>query len=705
MIERTSRLYTFFDLGPADLCNIHKQLTSSKTDVGTFLYFTGVDTSNSASIAAHLQSLSNLITSKPQYWFGEKKSWKVPDLTYCCYNAFSKVDMRVTVHIPGRFENQIINNDGKLLNGISDDELDGLWLETFVSSIVRCLIDNDEEDSNKIGGLVEVRKQNPFPNKAILSSFLSGFESLFFDGPKLGCNIEIPQPTLVSNYLVDGFMKAIEITQLYDKGLEILNRLFKKEPSVISLISQLYLWKDEEIKAVQTMNEGIQLNERDSDLLLLQSQFCIDKKKYEIALHLAKQAVKASPADFKTWSMLVKVYTKLNDFENALLTLNSCPMNSHKEKFVLKRVVPLKNANDELHLPSPVDVVLSEVSNLLSNDISYEQRNLDPQLANLPAANLKSTFAKAYDLLTDIVVKTGWESLLKYRAKVFVMEEEYRKDKSNSNGAVNKNGDADKSETEKADNTLNVESEEDNTSTIAVKSPKQEAGEPADSEATVDGDYESEFRKKRLCERWLDNLFMLLYEDLRAYTMWQAEFVHFQAQQMEYKKTTLEWEILGSIAFRLKHFKEGAVAFSNALSGRFSSKSTREMLKYYQMERSKVLSKTLTQSLANLNSQQSHSNYLRQVKQLNSKILENCVKLLVWNHRWYCDFLPSILNYLNSLSAQVGLINIQFLVYSNVLHTSSDEHGNGAVVRQGIEEMMQDIYQFQKLFDIEGCDN
>ena len=42
---------------------------------------------------------------------------------------------------------------------------------------------------------------------------------------------------------------------------------------------------------------------------------------------------------------------------------------------------------------------------------------------------MKSTFAKAYDLLTEIVVKTGWESLLKYRAKVFVMEEEYRKDR------------------------------------------------------------------------------------------------------------------------------------------------------------------------------------------------------------------------------------------------------------------------------------
>ena len=50
---------------------------------------------------------------------------------------------------------------------------------------------------------------------------------------------------------------------------------------------------------------------------------------------------------------------------------------------------------------------------------------------------MKSTFAKAYDLLTEIVVKTGWESLLKYRAKVFVMEEEYRKDRQGSATGVN----------------------------------------------------------------------------------------------------------------------------------------------------------------------------------------------------------------------------------------------------------------------------
>lgn len=721
IIERTSRLHTFNDLGPADLCNIHKHSVTSKknAEIGTFLYFTGVDTSNSASIAAHLQSLATLIGSKSQYWFGEKKHWKVPELTYCTYNAFSKVDMRVTVHIPGKFESVVVSNDGKLIHDkVSEDEMDKLWNETFVSSIVRCLVDTtDDDDENKIGGLVEVRKLNPFNNgaisKEILNNFLNSFEKLFWDGSKLGCGVDIPQATLINNYLIDGFLKCIQLTQSYDQGLKILERLQKLEPSVITLIAKVYLMKDEEIIAINLINEGIKENKRDSDLLLLQTQFCIDKKRYDLALELAKQTVKSSPSDFKSWSILVTVYTKLNDFENALLTLNSCPMNSHKEKFTLRRIVPLRGGNDDLHLPSPVDVTLDEVSKLQSTEITLEQRNLDPQLVNLPAPNLKSTFAKSYDLLTEIVNKTGWEALLKYRAKVFVMEEEYRKDRKNSS-KQQVNISAEKIEGENGENGAvtngdieDVVGEADEAaSTLGVKSPSKQSLES----------FENEFRKKRLCERWLDNLFMLLYEDLRAYTMWQAEYVHFQAQQMEYKKTTLEWEILGLLAYRLKHFKEGSVAFANALSGRFSSKSTRQMLKYYQMERSKVLSKNSTSvahngssagGVANNSTNGSNHNYTKIVGQLNEKILECCIKLLVWNHRWYCEFSPTLIIILSDLVSKDGLIKIQSqvsAVYSNSINASSSatatDNGN-----HGITDMMDDIYEFFKYNSVAGADN
>ena len=39
--------------------------------------------------------------------------------------------------------------------------------------------------------------------------------------------MEIPQPTLINNYLVDGFIKVIQLTQSYDRGIEILQNYMK----------------------------------------------------------------------------------------------------------------------------------------------------------------------------------------------------------------------------------------------------------------------------------------------------------------------------------------------------------------------------------------------------------------------------------------------------------------------------------------------
>ena len=107
---------------------------------------------------------------------------------------------------------------------------------------------------------------------------MNSFEELFFEGGKLGCSVEIPQPTTINNYLVDGFIKIIQLTQSYDRGIEILQRLHKVETGVISLIARLQLLKQDEIGAVKTMNQGILENKRDSDLLVLQSEFCLDKR-------------------------------------------------------------------------------------------------------------------------------------------------------------------------------------------------------------------------------------------------------------------------------------------------------------------------------------------------------------------------------------------------------------------------------------------
>jgi len=93
------------------------------------------------------------------------------------------------------------------------------------------------------------------------------------------------------------------------------------------------------------------------------------------------------------------------------------------------------------------------------------------------------------------------------------------------------------------------------------------------------------FSNKRLCERWLDNLFMVLYEDLRVWTIFRAEVVHFKTQHVAYRKTGLEWEILGDLGMRLHHREEAKEAYQRCLDApRYSAKPWLKLMQMYAEE-------------------------------------------------------------------------------------------------------------------------
>lgn len=92
------------------------------------------------------------------------------------------------------------------------------------------------------------------------------------------------------------------------------------------------------------------------------------------------------------------------------------------------------------------------------------------------------------------------------------------------------------------------------------------------------------FSNKRLCERWLDTLFMTLYEDLRVYTIWRAEISHFKTQHQSYRKSGTEWEILGELAQRLHHKEEAKDAYQRCLDTKFSARAWMKLLEFYADE-------------------------------------------------------------------------------------------------------------------------
>ncbi|CAI4064728.1 hypothetical protein N7582_002777 [Saccharomyces uvarum] len=601
-----------------------------KGEVGTFFYSMGIDTFDSTSVAVFLKRIADIITKVPQIWFGKRKTFQISRISFSSWNAFRKCDVNVIVHIPGTIQTLMMDCNGETADLESHAERDYIWAETFISGVVRSIMlmkDNAEE--GELQNLVETLILNPLTTWQIdetSESFIKLFPLVYRKGLLLGAPYYIANVTNTNNYMVDTLVEIVKLTRSVNMAETMLKNLAVENPEAIIILIKIFLACDREIDAMKLIYDELSHdnktkganNDMDykSELLCLQAEFLIDKKQdYAVAQNIAQEAANCSPSEFRPWYILSKAYLKLNDIENALLILNSCPMSPLKEKYILKRVVPLPSSNS-LHLPLPIDVVLDEVTSLNPQDVQKEHQSADPMLVNLAASNLKSTFQLAYRLLTEIVQITGWENLLKYRSNIFVMEDEYQTSSSSLPRGVE----------------------------------KQE---------------EVPLRAKRLCERWLDNLFMLLYEDLKMYTLWQTEQLYMDVQNNNHNKLTFEWELFGLCARRLGHLPEAAKAFQNGLSQRFSSRCARKLLEYCVNERQRIKNF--------INSPNSHDMapevISSRIRELDNSIIELCVKICCWNHRWYIEFSISLLDSLSVVIQDMGLTKVSNEISSRYSET------------------------------------
>lgn len=188
----------------------------------------------------------------------------------------------------------------------------------------------------------------------------------------------------------------------------------------------------------------------------------------------------------------------------------------------------------------------------------------------------------------------------------------------------------------------------------ANEGPNSPLGMKSEGEQPV-----SAFSHKRLCERWLDNLFLVLYEDLRVYTIWRAEISHFKTQHMSYRKTGTEWEILGELASRLHHKEEAKEAYQRCLESKFSAKALMKLLETYANEGD--LQKTLTAA----------------------------VRLTTYHHRWYMDasYPSMVAHYLYKVGLIHGHAKIQYTMLSMNLPV-------------GIFEIMQGYMKYGATFNV-----
>ncbi|KIW23682.1 uncharacterized protein PV07_11862 [Cladophialophora immunda] len=666
---RTESLPGLRELGPPDLVHLVKQsVKAGNKQTGVYHHVTGIDASSSASLAAYV----NTLTFNPA-----DKTHKVVSGLYCCYNAFSHLDMRVEVKIPGSVESYCVDERGDRRVATEN-----LWLETFLCAVLRAYSYSDNGSGDTIKKIIGVRRFNPIINTELEHRFFEAAERLFFSGRQLGSDPEIQIPNLVSNHLTAGLLKYIRTTGRFASGINLFEKLRTKDVEVSSLLARVLLDGDEEIQAVRLLHDSLQDVPMDYALLDCQAAFCQSKGEGEMALELAKQGVTAAPSEFSTWARLAEVYVDLEQWDLALLTLNSCPMFSYQDK-------------DSPRMPEPSRVLLPILPESALDEIDEGQpRHGEPfdqvhvSLRKLQAATYQGTFLKAYSLLTRIAAAIGWDTLLRTRSQVFVMEEEYRSEKQHQvtpkiptsknastialSGTPNGHSKADENgadEDDESDDGSGVEepkkldeekildessstaptlnggvNESENAEikahrsmekpvpTIAAEEVKSGSDEPDTSHS-----HYPQFQNKRLCERWLDNLFMVLYEDLRIYTIWRTEMGQYRQQQMQYKKSAAEWEILGDLAERLHHTNEALEAYQQCLNIRFSPKAMKGILRMYEKKGD------TRNSLACL------------------------IRLITWQYRWYSEFSPELFYSIRKLIEEEGAVKIRSIVQSTNL--------------------------------------
>ncbi|KAF7562649.1 hypothetical protein G7046_g1483 [Stylonectria norvegica] len=654
---RTYSLEGHQGLGPPDLVHLLKHAVRNPAkQIGIYHHVTGVDASSSASLAAYI----NTLTYKEH---GPNATNKIVEGVYCCYNAFSRLDMRVHVSIPGTVESYCVDEGGEKRKASEQ-----LWLETYLCSVLRAYSYADDGSGDTIRKIMGVRRFNPVTNTETEHRFLHAAEQLFFKGYKLGCDSVVRAPTNVANHLTTGLLKYLETTGRYASGINLFEKLRTQSVEVSSLLAKVMFMGHEEVSGVKTLHLSLREMPMDHVMLDAQAEFLLHKantastpgakdERLRMALACADRGTVAAPNEFSTWARLAQVYAAMEDWDNTLTTLNSCPMFSQTDKDT-----PLMPEPKEVQLPTMPETRLDEID---SEPESRFSEQVDPSLLNLRAASYQGTFKQAYNILTEMTAKIGWDQLLKTRSNVFVMEDEYLTERQEATqpAAANRNpstdglrgtpdqttnGDDESEDEVTSEKPVDTESTEETLTPNGEQAPDHvekpsntlgpEEVKAADAENNAKNDENlSKLNSKRLCERWLDSFFMALFDDLRVYTIWRTQMAQYRAQQMQYKKSAEEWEILGSLAERLHHTEEAVEAYRACLSLRFSPKALAGILRVFETTKS------------------------------TRETVASVIRLVTWQYRWYSEFSPKLLHTIRTLIEDEGAVKVRSIIQATSL--------------------------------------
>jgi hypothetical protein len=74
---------------------------------------------------------------------------------------------------------------------------------------------------------------------------------------------------------------------------------------------------------------------------------------------------------------------------------------------------------------------------------------------------------------------------------------------------------------------------------------------------------------------------MILYHDLRVFTIYKAELTHSRAEKTVYARTPVEWELLGDLCLRLHQWDDARECWQSYVESRFNVRVWAKLLRLY----------------------------------------------------------------------------------------------------------------------------
>ena len=650
-------------LGPPDLVQVYKYLqdpSDTKTEsnylpknspldflfdlkkkeqMTTHFYTIGIDNSDPNSIVSYLKQIKDAIENgneselsdvkEGQLWFGSVKKFKVGWIEYVTYDPFKFVDIHVKMYFSGQTSIYYSDMHCDFVDDLKFGKFDispeskyytineEFWINCYMGSIIRLIAHlNGNQFGSENNSIVECKILNPLANDAINNTaemFILNFKNIFNYGHLTGSPEDRITTTILNNYAIVSFLKIVELSDSYELAFKVVDGIIlgcKKGLLKLKLnylnIKLMYIngrITDALAAIINDINKISDLSKQDkeycidyySELIEMQIEILLElirtskdaqlpslEELKKLAIHFAE----IQPQEIQPWILLSKVLIMDGNIDEALVALNNAPLENLKDPFVLlrtgfKSVVESQN----IHLPLPTDVVISEITGLSSEEVYGEKDQIDPILRDLPGNNLKTGYAKCYNLLVEMISKVTWDTLLDIRSKIFIMDEEY--------GPL----------------TVSMEAEE------------------------------TENKQKRICSRWLDSMFMILYKDLKYFNKWQIELMKLtngeelgqEPDKAIFKGSCFEYELLGNLSLRLNKKAESKFAYQQALSIRFSNIASKNMVPILFEERNELIKKAYSNTL-------SSETVSKMVDVIDNQIITHLINISVWRHRWYMEF-------------------------------------------------------------------